>query len=88
MVDYVLHAEPGKYTLQGADVNLSVERISEAVELEYKLPPDIKMAVKDFIKSVFDNATDLANDLVVNIPDSLALYSESIIDIIKLLIAG
>jgi hypothetical protein len=88
MVDYVLHAESGKYTYQGTDVNFSVERISEAVELEHKLPPDIKMAVKDFIKEVLDNVTDLGSDIVVNIPDSLASYSESIIEVIKLLIAG
>mmetsp|Transcript_3153 Transcript_3153/g.3028 ORF Transcript_3153/g.3028 Transcript_3153/m.3028 type:complete len:87 (+) Transcript_3153:371-631(+) len=33
MVDYVLKAETGKYTLQGSDVNFSVEQIIDAMKV-------------------------------------------------------
>ena len=80
---YILHAESGHYEIHGGEVNFSVERIAEAVELETRIPPDAKMAVKDYIESVLRDAGEIVENIIGNIPQELSEYSEVIIEIIK-----
>ena len=86
MATYVLKAETGHFHYQGSDVNLTVNRISQAVEGEAGIPPGAKKEVKDFIQSVLDSASDVTNELIVNIPTELAEFSEPIIAIIRALL--
>jgi len=85
MVDYVLNVEGGKYTYNGSDIELSYQRISEVIDQISNIPIDAKKAVKDFIYNFLEDGVELEKDLIVNIPESLAQYSDSILDAIKLI---
>ena len=83
---YVLEAEPGHYVIQGGDATLTVERISEVVEAEKKIPDDVKNAIKEFLENLKDQVIEaLGKQVEVNIPEELSQYTDLIIEIIKLL---
>ena len=83
---YVLEVEPGHFTIQGGTVNLTVEKISKVVEAESRIPPDIKLAVKEYLENLLNEAIEaLGKQVEISIPEELSQYTDLIIEIIKLL---
>ena len=83
---YILEAEPGHFTIQGGSATFTVEKISETVDAESRLPPDVKLAVKEYMEDLLKEVIEaLGSQIEINIPQELSQYKDIIIEIIKLL---
>ena len=65
------------------DTQIASISVSDAVELESGIPPDAKQAVKDFIEDQISKLDEAVGEFILNIPDELVQYLETILEIIS-----
>ena len=80
---YILNVEPGNFRIQGGEVEFTVSKITDAVDIESSIPPDAKKAVKDYLIEVLKNIAESTQEIVLNIPSELSQYSDVILELIK-----
>ena len=60
--------------------------VEQAVEIESRIPPDAKQAVKDFIEEQIHQINETVGEFTFNIPEELGRYMEIILEIIQKII--